>query len=609
MMQRVAASDIVIADISSRDSNVLYELGIRHALRPRRTLAITSGPASIPFDLAALRIFHYNADRLFDFVRDLGEALKGIASSEATDSPVYLLLSNLIPPPIANLQVVPLEFRDAVERVSQSRSTGDLGLLAAEVSKMGWGIEAFRIIGKAQLSLRDLEGARETWENIRSADSMDVEANATLGTIYQRLKQLKHSNEAIQRVLTSPNITPGDRAEALALQGRNAKDDWMTFWRAKTAEHRRQAALESPLLADSFEAYYRAFKEDLNHYYSGLNALSLLLVRLQLAAALPNVWEDQFGSEIEAKAAVSSLTDDSRQLVGAVRLSIDAATDRIAREGRQDRWLEISRADLAFMTGDRPARIVLTYQRAFRGASEFEIESARRQLVYYRELGLFPDRTSEVLEAIGTPTLPAPVSTNATQLARVILFTGHMIDAPGRPTSRFPAIMEITAREAIRQAVLNEKNLTTGNLLGMSGASNGGDILFHEVCHENGIETEAYLAVPEQQYIVQSVAPANEHWIERFWEVRNSSVKVRVLQQTEELPPWLGSRKEYNVWQRNNLWLLYNALAMHVDTTLIALWNGERGDAPGGTQDMIAKAQAKGVKVIILDTRKLFGLA
>src|SRR5690349_11126279 len=47
-----------------------------------------------------------------------------------------------------------------------------------------------------------------------------------------------------------------------------------------------------------------------------------------------------------------------------------------------------------------------------------------------------------------------------------------------------------------------------------------------------------------------------------------------------------GSRqKGYNISQRNNLWLLTEALCRTpVHLTLIALWDGETGDGPGGSQ-------------------------
>jgi hypothetical protein len=59
----------------------------------------------------------------------------------------------------------------------------------------------------------------------------------------------------------------------------------------------------------------------------------------------------------------------------------------------------------------------------------------------------------------------------------------------------------------------------------------------------------------------------------------------RVLAESEELPRWLREKPNYSIWQRDNLWMLYNALAAGGDNvTLIALWNGEAGDGSGGTR-------------------------
>ncbi len=40
--------------------------------------------------------------------------------------------------------------------------------------------------------------------------------------------------------------------------------------------------------------------------------------------------------------------------------------------------------------------------------------------------------------------------------------------------------------------------------------------------------------------------------------------------------------------------------------TVIALLNGEEGDGPGGTADLVAKAQQRGAKTIILNTKEIF---
>ena len=67
-----------------------------------------------------------------------------------------------------------------------------------------------------------------------------------------------------------------------------------------------------------------------------------------------------------------------------------------------------------------------------------------------------------------------------------------------------------------------------------------------------------------------------------------------------------------NIWQRSNLWILSNALdkagrGSHL--TLLALWNGKKGDGAGGTEDMVEQARKRGARTVILPTAKLFGLA
>jgi hypothetical protein len=55
--------------------------------------------------------------------------------------------------------------------------------------------------------------------------------------------------------------------------------------------------------------------------------------------------------------------------------------------------------------------------------------------------------------------------------------------------------------------------------------------------------------------------------------------------------------------------MLYNAMALGSRyVTLIALWDGEAGDGPGGTKDMVNKAEESAAKTIILPTRDIFAL-
>src|SRR5262249_46974224 len=140
------------------------------------------------------------------------------------------------------------------------------------------------------------------------------------------------------------------------------------------------------------------------------------------------------------------------------------------------------------------------------------------------------------------------------------------------------------------------------------GGGGGGDILFHELCGELGIPTRLFLALPKNQFIEESVAPAKGNWIARFDQL-HQKLPVRVLAESKELPAWLAEKKDYSIWQRNNLWMLHNALAQGGENvTLIALWNGQKGDGPGGTGDLVARARERHAQVEILDTKELFGV-
>src|SRR5205814_9502720 len=74
---------------------------------------------------------------------------------------------------------------------------------------------------------------------------------------------------------------------------------------------------------------------------------------------------------------------------------------------------------------------------------------------------------------------------------RPAIYTLSLHDAlPICSKPRFPAGKESVAREAIRSAISQEKDITTGSVLGIAGGANGGDILFLEACDEFGRSEE-----------------------------------------------------------------------------------------------------------------------
>lgn len=608
MFEQLLIADLVIADISIHNANVFYELGIRHALRDKRTFLIKSqGAASsdgdVPFDLRTDRYLSYDAANPGGAVDILAAALTITVDSQKPDSPVYQLIPGLEPAELHNVLVVPLDFREEVERVEAAKNCGDLQLLAAETDGFSWRAAGLRLVGHAQFRLKDWSGAKATWLAVRAYDDLDVEANTLLGTIFQRLGDLTSSDQAVERALQNKEASAGERAEVRALMARNAKNQWERSWAtAPTIDAAQRAALTSPYLERSLDLYCQGFIEDRNHCYSGLNALAMATMLTELAQVQPAIWQDSCESMEEAAQKLVKLKMLRDDLGAGVRLAIESKRVALQRASARDIWVEISTADLICLTSDRPNRVAQAYQRALADASDHARDAVRRQLLLYQKLGILTDNIQTALDNI-TATGGAGQAREAPP--RVILFTGHRIDAPDRPAPRFPAAKQEQARAMIFDAVTREKARAKGKLIGISGGASGGDILFHEVCEELGIPSQMYLVLPKSEYVKASVADGGADWISRFDRLYKK-LPPKILSDSERLPRWLRAKKDYSVWQRSNLWMLHNALSISQDhLTLIALWNGATGDGPGGTEDMVERAQDRGATFIHLDARKL----
>ena len=609
MFQRLLTADLIVADVSIPHANVFYELGIRHALRERSTLLITCQPNRMAFDLHSDRNFVYSADSPAASLPALVDALRQKLESNVSDSPVFLSLPNLREPEFSNLVTLPADFREEVNYAKDQRRVGDLALLSHEVKGFEWEMRGWRAVGTAQFEIGHMMGARATWEKILTLDPSDLEANVKLGTVYQRLGDLARSTEALERAWANKNITKFERAEVSALLARNAKTRWQETWNTSTSlEERRAQALRSAYLQESIDSYRDAYDEDLNHYYSGLNALALLRIRIELAEALPDVWSQTFDSDEDADRELRGSRQLADKLAISVEQSLQATVQHLARDGSKDIWADISAADLRLLTSNRPVRVASSYRDALAGAPAFAVDSVRRQLGMYRDLGVFSENVEEVMKGVGEP-VATPASD--VQTGRVLLFVGHMIDAPDRSSPRFPASKEEAARTLLRDAVLSEISAGANVVGAYSGGASGGDILFQEVCAELNVPSNLYLALPPDMYVKSSVAAAGPAWVERFWKLRNQHElrgTIRVLSsanEAEALPAWLRSKRDYGIWQRNNLWLLFNALAEGGDkTTLITLWNGEK-DGVGSIGYLTEKAMAEGARTINIHTSSL----
>jgi hypothetical protein len=179
-----------------------------------------------------------------------------------------------------------------------------------------------------------------------------------------------------------------------------------------------------------------------------------------------------------------------------------------------------------------------------------------------------------------------------------ILFTGHMLDKPGRATERFPVRKVGKARSEMKDQLDRIVKGSDDDFLGIAGGACGGDIVFHELCMELGIPTKIYLALSPGAYKTTSVGFAGKDWEDRFDRLLQK-LPHEVLVQSGEMEP-------NEVWERTNDWMLQRALRNGGENmTLLALWDGKGGDGPGGTEHMIKIARGKNAEVVVIDINKV----
>lgn len=175
MYRWIYEADLVIADLSTLNANVFYELGVRHALRPNTTIIIAESVLvqKIPFDLSAFVVHQYvhggesiSAAEQLRFVAHLAEVLDKIADTEKrrqqeapgsgreTDSPVFKFLHGMTPSAYtADSYVAPPAYIAPALRQKQEAKAGESlasVMAAAESAKKRADFpEAIRLFNRA----------------------------------------------------------------------------------------------------------------------------------------------------------------------------------------------------------------------------------------------------------------------------------------------------------------------------------------------------------------------------------------------------------------------------------------------------------------------------
>ncbi len=279
MFERLILCDFAVADLTTANANVFYELGVRHALRPWSTIAIFAEGNKLPFDLGPVRALRYglsasggpsnvDADRT-----ELAKHLEA-ARQRGTDSPLFQLLTDLKPVDVQHLKTD--VFRESVKfaeqarlRLSEARSVG-LHAVAAVEADLGAleDVEAGVLIDLL-LSYR----AVSAWHAmIRLVEAMPEPISRTtlvreqLGFALNRAGRGDQAERELRRLLTER----GASSETYGILGRVYKDRWKSSKEAGEVFQARGA------LRQAIAAYLEGFETDWRDAYPGVNAVTLM---------------------------------------------------------------------------------------------------------------------------------------------------------------------------------------------------------------------------------------------------------------------------------------------------------------------------------------------
>jgi hypothetical protein len=368
MFERLILCEYAVADLTTANANVFYELGLRHAVREWSTvLLFAEGGSQLPFDVKPLRALPYRLtpagtpDNL-DATRESVAARLMEGRKAQRDSPIYQLVEGF--PDIQRLKTD--VFRD---RVRYSQEVKDQLAVARKN-----GLEAVRAVEAGLGSVADVESgvivdlflsyrAVEGWgEMIALVGRMSRPLAATVMVREQlglALNRAGRGDEA-ERVLTALVAERGPSSETYGILGRVYKDRW------EAAAKAGNAPLARGLLDKAIAAYLKGFEADWRDAYPGVNAVTLMelkeppdprretlipvvryAVERRIAAGRPDYWDHATLLELavlakDEAAAMAALGDALASVREPFEPETTARNLRLIREARERRQAPVA---------------------------------------------------------------------------------------------------------------------------------------------------------------------------------------------------------------------------------------------------------------------------
>ena len=283
MYERLLVCDYAVADLTTANANVFYELGVRHAARPWSTVLTNADGYPLPFDVRPLRGIRYSLDAAgepSDADRDRAQLETALcfAKDNAVDSPLFQLIDGLVPPRLGQLDVDGFVRKvgeaEAIHgRLAEATGSRDLAALVSIAQGLGDLDRAdLGVLVKLLLSYRTVKA----WGEMVALGEQMPEELADTPVVREQvalaLNRLGRSRDAEESLLDLIERR-GPSSETYGILGRIYKDRWEAALKANEKGRARG------LLDKAIDTYIKGFETDWRDPYPGINAVQLMWLK------------------------------------------------------------------------------------------------------------------------------------------------------------------------------------------------------------------------------------------------------------------------------------------------------------------------------------------
>ena len=378
MYEMLFAADLVVADLSTANLNAIFELGVRHALKPRATIIMAESKFTIPFDANHIVVRHYEhlgPDIGFDeTIRMRGELttlINALTGGDAVDSPVYTLLPDLQRP------TRPATTKLSMAAAAQPQSSEDSYATMLQTAREAIDAGAFDF---AKKKLQDIYKDQTTL-------GADGKPKTARPRVIQQLALATYKAGEAKAKTEGPDQALAGYAEAEALLRQldaetTTDPETIGLW---SAIHKRRAEMttRSPDerkqdLTEAIRAAERGFiiKRD---YYNGTNLAYLLNMRASLSSGDDKIADNVLASRVRRE-VVDIATRGLETLAANTAAGADTTTLRDEKY-----WLAATRAESLIVLGDKSGEDLMKEALASAPAA-WMADSTKSQLDRLRKL-------------------------------------------------------------------------------------------------------------------------------------------------------------------------------------------------------------------------------